>query len=88
MPGTRLGPSAIKQRVSALEYARFHRQHEALYVAQPDAQRPLRDDLRIKTFEKAAQATEPERASQVQIMKADGLKSGVYQQIIWLTDID
>lgn len=67
--------------MSALEYVRFHRQHEATYVAQADAQRPLRDDLRIKTFEKAAQATEPERASQVQIMKADGLKSGAQQRL-------
>ena len=76
--GTRVGPSAIKQCISALEYHRTRLQHREDYRACQEAQRPLRDDIRIKTFEKAARATEPQRVEQMQVMKADGVKSGVY----------
>jgi hypothetical protein len=78
LSGTRLGPSAVKQCISALEYFRAHFQHRDDYRACPEAQKPLRDDIRIRTFEKAAQATEPERLSQVQQIKADGVQSDTF----------
>ena len=76
--GTRLGPSAIRQCISALEYYRYRFQHREDYTNCPESHIPLRDDIRIKMFEKLADAKEPEGLSQMHINKADGIQSRTY----------
>lgn len=69
-----MGSSHIKGVVSALEYHRFNNQH--LYPHISETQIPLRNDGRIKAFEKAAQSNEPNRADKAHILKAAGSSAG------------
>ncbi|KAF5381020.1 hypothetical protein D9615_004052 [Tricholomella constricta] len=81
IPGTRLGPDAIKQCVSALESYRYHHKgSDPRYKSDPEAQQPLRNDERITTYEKSAYATEPERLAESQVLKAKGVTSDTYTE--------
>ncbi|KAF5312044.1 hypothetical protein D9619_002517 [Psilocybe cf. subviscida] len=80
IPGTRLGPSSVKQCISALEYERSRLENRDDYLACPESQKPLRKDTRIKSFERRAEATEPERLIQMQVNKANGLVSDTYTE--------
>ncbi|KAJ8488942.1 hypothetical protein ONZ45_g13777 [Pleurotus djamor] len=78
MPGTRLGVQSIKQTVSALESHRRNHQHEDLYKQCPESQRPLRDDERIRTYERAAQTSEAQLLASAARTKATGSVSDIY----------
>ncbi|KAG6834310.1 hypothetical protein H0H93_010572 [Arthromyces matolae] len=78
IPGTRLGVSAIKQCISALES--WRRTHEHEYPNNPEALRPLRLDSRIRTHETNAGATESERNAEAQITKALGSTADTYTE--------
>jgi hypothetical protein len=72
--GSNLGKAHIAQVTSALESWRLH--HGYLYKDQPDAQVPLRSDIRVRTFERSAKHNEPKRIEQAQSLKAVGTSSG------------
>lgn len=76
IPGTRVGFEHIKQCISALEYYRFHHKHEPEYIADPKSQTPLREDTRIKTFEKVAKADRPNAIADSHSRKAAGTSAG------------
>ena len=73
LSGTRVGPSLIKQCISALEYYRSHLSHRADYASDPNSQLQLRNDIRIRTYERSAKASEPERMEKMQMMKINGV---------------
>jgi hypothetical protein len=72
--GSSVGVSHVKGVVSALEFHRFHHQHE--YPHDSAAQISLRSDSRITAFEKAVQHNEPKRADDAQVLKVAGSSSG------------
>lgn len=72
--GSNLGKSHISGVISALENYRVH--HAYQHKDDPDAQTPLRNDARIKRFEKSAKQDEPKRVQQAQALKAVGTSSG------------
>ncbi|KAF9059158.1 hypothetical protein BDP27DRAFT_1371825 [Rhodocollybia butyracea] len=78
IPGTRVGFEHLKQCVSALEYHRFNHKHEPCYKADPASQVPLRDDTRIKTFEKVAKANWPNVIADSHSRKAAGTSADTY----------
>lgn len=71
-----VGFEHVKQCISALEHQRFNHQHEDLYSTTPESQKPLRDDSRIKEYEKAARSREPQRIAGAQARKASGTSAG------------
>ena len=77
MPGTQVGSSHVSQCINALEHYRFNRQHQPNYMADPESRRPLRDDSRIKAYEKAAAADKPRRIAEAHARKAAGTTAGV-----------
>jgi len=70
-----VGPSTIKQIISALEYYRFHHQRDPIYQECPDSHLPLRQNADIRLIERGCQASEPKRQEESQQMKADGVIS-------------
>jgi hypothetical protein len=70
-----VGPSTIKQIVSALESYRFHHQRDPIYQECAEAHHPLRQNADISLVERACQASEPKRQAESQQMKADGVIS-------------
>ncbi|KJA16581.1 hypothetical protein HYPSUDRAFT_219351 [Hypholoma sublateritium FD-334 SS-4] len=85
LSGTRVGPSLIKQCISALEYYRSHLSHRADYASDPNAQLQLRNDIRIRTYERSAKASEPERMEKMQMMKINGIKTDTFGGVDELT---
>ncbi len=77
IPGSVVGYEHVKQCISALEYYRFNHQHKPRYKTEPESQRPLRDDSRIKLYETQARAREPERIASSQSRKAAGTSAGM-----------
>ncbi|KAJ3833741.1 hypothetical protein F5878DRAFT_698825 [Lentinula raphanica] len=73
-----VGSESISQTISALEKHRSERQHLPHYVANTKSHKPLRSDIRIKTFESAARRNEPLRALNAQKMKTAGPLSATY----------
>ncbi|KAJ3709885.1 hypothetical protein C8R42DRAFT_692116 [Lentinula raphanica] len=73
-----VGSESISQTISALEKHRSERQHLPHYVANIKSHKPLRSDIRIKTFESAARRNEPLRALNAQKMKTAGPLSATY----------
>lgn len=67
-----MGASSISLTVSALEHHRKIRAHHDEYRTCPEAQRPLREDQRIKTYETAAKAKEVDRRKKSHVLKAQG----------------
>ncbi|KAF8057163.1 hypothetical protein FPV67DRAFT_576935 [Lyophyllum atratum] len=79
--GELVGLSSIKQAVNALESYRVnHCTMEPKYLADPQSQVPLRNDIRIRTYESSVQAKEPQRLAQAQELKALGAEEDTYTQ--------
>ncbi|KAF8078428.1 hypothetical protein FPV67DRAFT_54136 [Lyophyllum atratum] len=79
IPGQRVGAESIKQCISALESYRYnHCSSDPEYVNEPQSQIPLRSDVRITTYEINAQAKEPQRLAEAQVLKAFGATSDTY----------
>jgi hypothetical protein len=76
IPGTTVGHQHVSQTITALEYMRFHNQHEPEYKADPESQIKLRSDTRIVSFEKAAGANEPQRITDSSMRKSVGIIAG------------
>ncbi|KAF4609718.1 hypothetical protein D9613_011981 [Agrocybe pediades] len=74
-----LGASSIKQIVSALEHYRWQWQHEPAYQNVAESQKPLRDDIRIKTYEKSMKASELQQIERMTQMKAEGMAHDSFQ---------
>ncbi|KAG6846154.1 hypothetical protein H0H93_015690, partial [Arthromyces matolae] len=70
IPGSRVSFESIKQCITALENWRLT--HEFDYRNNPDALRPLRQDNRIRTYEKNARESESKRIADAQLAKAYG----------------
>ncbi|KAI5822566.1 hypothetical protein K523DRAFT_256760 [Schizophyllum commune Tattone D] len=78
IPGTRLGVSSVKQAISALEYCRINNEHQDCYKEDPESLRKLREDQRVRMYEKAAAANEPQRLKDAEATKADGTSADTY----------
>ncbi|KAJ7676820.1 hypothetical protein DFH06DRAFT_1428669 [Mycena polygramma] len=74
--GSSVGRSQISGVISALESYRLNSQH--LYPDCPEAQIPLRNDVRIRQFESASKHDEPKRAEKAQTTKAAGSSLDTY----------
>ncbi|TFY73269.1 hypothetical protein EWM64_g10743, partial [Hericium alpestre] len=72
--GSCLGRSHIAGVISALEGRRRSDAH--LHENDPDAQRPLRQDDRIRTLERNSRQKEPARMDTANVLKASGTSSG------------
>ncbi|THH17357.1 hypothetical protein EW146_g3440 [Bondarzewia mesenterica] len=73
IPGTQVGYAQIASVISALEHWRSNHQH--LYRDDPDVQRPLRSDIRIKMIEKSSRQSELKQIETSQALKATGTSS-------------
>ncbi|KAJ8093963.1 hypothetical protein PM082_009846 [Marasmius tenuissimus] len=74
IPNSSLSVHSVKSCINALENLRLRTQHE--HKNDPDAQRPLREDLRIKMIEKRAQADEKTHEDEAMKLKAVGTSAG------------
>lgn len=74
IPDSFLGRSHLKQVISALEYYRLRNQSD--YPGNPEAQRALRSDERIRQFEDSVSHDEPKRVEKSQALKAAGTIAG------------
>lgn len=75
--GTTLGKWSLIQAITALENLRASTAHQ--YEDNPEAQKPLRTDSRIKIFEKSVKRDEPGRIDKSQILKASGTSQDTYE---------
>lgn len=78
--GTNVGRWSLKQAISALEWWRFN--HQSDYEGDTEAHTSLRNDDRIRAFERAASHNEPKRIQTSQTLKAAGTSAGLSLYVI------
>ncbi|PPR06585.1 hypothetical protein CVT24_001766 [Panaeolus cyanescens] len=78
IPNTTVGVSSIKQTINSLESYRLEHSQDPEYLADPESQIKLRNNVYIQNIEKSAQLSEAKRQEESQEMKSKGIVSATF----------